>query len=157
MNKLLVAILFCAASDCLAQGSGDDRICRTSATARRLCSTDSLLTDATRRNDVATLSRIYADDYHFTTYRGTTANKADQLRAFQTGEMHFDSATVSDRRVRIYGDAAVITGHRRQTATVRGERRPSDVRITRVYVRHNGEWQLVAAQVTPILPASGSP
>lgn len=157
MRPLFVAVGLAIGSVCRAQDSVDERACQSSPTARDLCTTDSLLTDATRRNDVRVLSRIYAEDYHFTTYRGSTSDKAAQLRAFSTAEMHYDSATVFERRIRVYGDAAVVTGRRRQVATVRGERRPSDVRITRVYIRRNDEWQLVAGQVTPILAVTPSP
>jgi uncharacterized protein (TIGR02246 family) len=106
---------------------------------------------ATSHNDVAALAHIYAADYHFTTVRGTTAGRTDQLRAFESGEMRFESATVSDRRVRIYDCAAVVTGRRDQVATVRGEARPSAVRFTHTYVWENGRWQLVASQNTPIV------
>ena len=107
---------------------------------------------ANLHNDADALSRIYADDYIFTNYRGRTADKRKQLESVRSGVLVFDSVTVSDERVRVYGDAAVITFHRHQVAHVSGEPRPGDVRVTDVLVWGSRGWQLVAAQVTPIQP-----
>lgn len=149
---LMALALGMGASSLAAQVGPADAVCRTSQRARSLCATDSLLTDATRRNDAAALDRIYAAEYHFTTVRGTEADRADQLRAFRSGEMRFDSAAVSERQIRLYDCAAVITGRRDQVATVRGEPRPSAVRFTHTYIWGDGRWRLVASQNTPIAP-----
>ena len=108
------------------------------------------LDDATSRNDAAALSRIYADDYVFVAYNGTVHTKEDQVRAVRSGVLRFTSYTVIERTTRIYGAIAVTVLRRKQAATVRGEPRPDDVRATRVWVKRNGTWQLVSAQVTPV-------
>ncbi|MDQ6633310.1 MAG: nuclear transport factor 2 family protein [Gemmatimonadota bacterium] len=155
MRLLALGLLLAVVTRATAQDISDsgDPNCRGSVRAQQLCATDSLFADAIRHNDVKTLAQLYADDYHFTTYRGSTSNKADQLRAFRTGEMRFDSAAVSERRVRLYDCAGVVTGRRRQTATVRGETRTGENRFTHVYVWREGRWQLVASQNTPVLSA----
>lgn len=153
MRFLVVGLLLTALTRAAAQDGTDagDSACHSGGRGRLLCATDSLLAEAIRRNDVKTLTRLYADDYHFTTYRGSTSNKEEQLRAFRTGEMRFDSAAVFERRVRLYDCAGVVTGRRRQTATVRGETRTGENRFTHVYVWRRGRWQLVASQNTPVL------
>ncbi|GAC1696645.1 MAG: hypothetical protein NVS9B3_14540 [Gemmatimonadaceae bacterium] len=106
--------------------------------------------DASRRNDADALERIYAQDYFFTDSRGGTADRRRQLEAVRSGAVVFDTLAVSDERVRVYGDAAVVTFRRRQVAHVSGDPRPRDVRVTDVFARLDGRWQLVAAQVTAI-------
>lgn len=56
---------------------------------------------------------------------------------------------VDDLSVRVFGDAAVVTG--RSTATTGGAK-PSTLalRFTDVFVRLGGRWQIVASQATQL-------
>jgi len=108
--------------------------------------------EATRRNDVDALARIYGDDYLFVTYAGSVTNKEYQVEAFRSGFMRIPARTPEDVIVRVYGDTAVKITRRKQTATVglrSGVNR--EQRVTSVWVKRRGQWQLVSGQVTPIL------
>lgn len=110
------------------------------------------LNQASVHVDVAALERLYADDYVFVTYRGTIENKSHQIELFKSGVMKFSERTPSEVNVRMFGnDMAVIVYRRHQQATVGGAPRPEDVRVTNVWLRRSGRWQLVSGQVTPIL------
>ncbi len=103
------------------------------------------------QRDLATLDHIFADDFVFTNSRGERRTKARVIADYKRTDREFKSYAIGDVRVRTYGDTALVTGHRKQKARVKGENRADDVRFIRVYVKREGRWQLVAGQVTPIL------
>jgi len=114
--------------------------------------------DATVRNDIDALARFYGDDYLFVCYAGCLTNKEYQLEAFRSGFMRIPARTPEEVIVRVYGDTAVKITRRKQTATVglrsgvnRGQR------VTSVWVKRQGRWQLVSGQVTPILEPAPAP
>src|SRR5262245_54188702 len=100
--------------------------------------------------DVAVLDRMTSDDYTFITLRGEVRTKSDILTGFASGTFHYESREISDLRVRIYGDAAVVTGRSVQKGMENGKDYSGDYRFTRVYVRQKGQWLTVALQTTPI-------
>ena len=123
-----------------------------SAAEREVLQAKQKLDDATTRNDVDALDRIYGDDYLFVGYAGFLTNKEYQVEAFRSGFMRIPGRTPEDVIVRVYGDTAVTITGRKQTATVgvrSGVNRQQ--RHTGVWVKRQGQWQLVSAQVTPIL------
>ncbi len=70
--------------------------------------------------DAAALDRLTAADYSFITLRGELRTKDEIVKGFKSGSFHYDTRTISDLTVRVYGDTAVVvgrpvtcTGHRR--------------------------------------------
>ena len=101
-----------------------------------------MLREAQIRNNAATLKRIYADEYTLTEGDGTVFTKSQRIAAL--GELKFDSNTLEDITVRTYGNTAVLTSR----ATVRFREEPVgpfSVRVTIVFVRRDGRWQIVAS------------
>ena len=103
---------------------------------------------AVLHGDVATLDRMTSDDYTFITLRGELRTKSDILKGFASGSFHYDSRQVSDLKVRVYGDTAIVTGRSVQKGMENGKDYSGDYRSTRVYVRENGHWLTVALQTT---------
>jgi ketosteroid isomerase-like protein len=101
-------------------------------------------------NDVAVLDRLTADDYTFITLRGELRTKAEVLRNFKTGAAKYDSRAISDLKVRVYGNSAVVTGRAVQKGMENGTDYSGDYWFTRVYVNKDGRWQTVALQTTLI-------
>lgn len=102
--------------------------------------------------DAATLERMTADDYTFITLRGELRTKAEIVKGFQSGLFKYESRTISDLNVRVYGDTAVVTGRSTQKGTENGKDYSGDYRFTRVYIKQQGLWLTVALQTTPIRP-----
>jgi hypothetical protein len=103
--------------------------------------------EALLRSDTATLDRILADEYFVTNQFGQIQTKTQMISALKSGELKFESVVEDDVSVRVYRDAAVVTGR----ATSKHEGREStQVRFTRVYVKRRGHWQAVTYQVTRI-------
>lgn len=100
--------------------------------------------------DAATLERMTSDDYTFITLRGELRTKADVVKGFQSGTFKYDWRTISDLKVRVYGDTAIVTGRSTQKGTESGKDYSGDYRFTRVYVKQKGRWVTVALQATRI-------
>ena len=98
--------------------------------------------------DAATLERMTSDDYTFVTLRGELRTKAEIVEGFSTGTFNYASREISDLNIRVYGDAAVVTGRSTQKGTEYGKDYSGDYRFTRVYVKQNGRWVTVALQAT---------
>ncbi len=102
--------------------------------------------------DAATLDRMTADDYTFITLRGELRTKAEIVKGFQSGAFKYESRTISELKVRVYGDTAIVTGRSTQKGEENGKDYSGDYRFTRVYVRDNGHWMTEALRTTPIRP-----
>ena len=102
--------------------------------------------------DAAALDRMTSDDYTFITLRGELRTKAEIVKGFQSGSFKYDSRTISDLSIRVFGDTAVVTGRSTQKGTENGKDYSGDYRFSRVYVKERGQWLTVALQATPIRP-----
>jgi ketosteroid isomerase-like protein len=102
------------------------------------------------KNDAAAPTRILAEDFTFTNPFGEVMTKAQRIGEIKPGGIQFDSYTVDDVKVRVYGDTAVVTS----LATLSGKRGDQvlagQYRGTSVFVKKGGTWQVVAAQSTRI-------
>ena len=104
------------------------------------------------KGDVATLEKLTSDDYMFINAYGQLSDKATTMNGIKTGNIKLTSNEVSDLKVRVYGNTAVVTGKANSKGTIGGRELTGPVMFTRVYVKNNGKWQSVAFQQTPIAP-----
>ena len=102
--------------------------------------------------DAAVLERMTSDDYTFITLRGELRTKAEIVKGFQSGSFKYESRTISDLKVRVYGDTAIVTGRSSQQGKENGKDYSGDYRFTRVYLKQRGHWVTVALQTTLIQP-----
>jgi len=109
-------------------------------------------TAALLKRDVAGFGRVFSDDAVMTGPDGTPQTKAQLLADVKSGDLAIESSEISDMKVRVYGDAAVVT----YSTTDKGKYKKQDIsgryRWTDVFVRRGGTWQIVAGQGTPIQP-----
>jgi len=94
--------------------------------------------------DRAALDRIYADDFIGIGPSGTLRTKKDVLSDFTSGSLKFQSITTDDVQVRVYGNAAVETGLSTMKGQDAGKVVPEENRFTRVWIKQEGRWRLVA-------------
>jgi ketosteroid isomerase-like protein len=94
--------------------------------------------------DAIALERIYADDFIGVGPSGTVRTKPQVISDFTSGDLRFQSITTDDVRVRVYGNAAVETGRSTMNGQDKGNAVPRDTRFTRVWVKQQGRWRLVA-------------
>jgi hypothetical protein len=105
---------------------------------------ESVWNDAYTHGKVEPLDQLLADDLIVTMTDMATLNKAQSIGLLRSGHLKFPRYETSDIRVRVYNDAAVVTGRLQRTRTVDGNNVDDDWRFTKVYVRRAGKWQVVA-------------
>jgi uncharacterized protein (TIGR02246 family) len=94
--------------------------------------------------DATALDRIYAADFIGVGPSGTVRTKPQVISDFTSGDLKFQSITTDDVQVRVYGDTAVETGLSTMIGQDKGKTVPRDTRFTRVWVKQQGQWRLVA-------------
>jgi ketosteroid isomerase-like protein len=117
---------------------------------REILSLEEARNQAVLQGDVTALDRMTSDDYTFITLRGELRTKSDILKGFASGSFHYESRQISDLKVRVYGDTAVVTGRSVQKGMENGKDYSGDYRFTRVYVKEEVRWVTVALQTTLI-------
>jgi hypothetical protein len=138
VGDIVTALVFALAS---IQGGEADRL--------ELTNIQQQLAAAWVADDRAVIERVLAPEWCLTGLDGRISTRADVLRdVFETRTHRILAVTVDDVRVRVFGDAAVVTGRTHG----RGEfaRTPYDVviRFTDTFVRREGRWQAVASHAS---------
>jgi ketosteroid isomerase-like protein len=100
------------------------------------------------RRDVSALDKMTGDDFTLISLNGELHAKAEVLKYFATHASEYEYRKTDNLRIRMYGDAAVVTGRTIQTIQENGKDHSDAYRFTRVYVRREGHWLLVALQPT---------
>lgn len=108
--------------------------------------------DAITKGDAAALDRILADDVIVTSGSGEIRSKAAEIKdSAGPPDPEFvwiRSFTTEDLRVRIYRDSAVVTGRAKWGFRYRGQEVNQERRYTHVYVKRQGQWRIVALQIS---------
>jgi len=108
--------------------------------------------DAVKHRDLATIDRIQAEEYVFTDPAGRLWTKARALETVKSGGLTIDSFELSDVKVRLYDDTAVVTLRVVWNGQSNGVDISGPQRMTDVFVKRDGRWQCVASQTTRIPP-----
>ena len=102
------------------------------------------------RDDKATFERLVTDDITMTHSSGAVADKAELMAVMRpsTPERPLPTLSLEDVHVRVYGDAAVMTG--RLVETARDGRRVWVFSFTNTYIKQKGGWRMSAGQLTTL-------
>lgn len=113
---------------------------------------------AEQRGDTAFLERTLADNFVGVGPRGFMLSKQEWIQRHQSGALHYDSLTLDEMQVRVYGgDTAIVVGRETQAVTYQGQAIPGQFRTTQVWVREDGSWRLAGLQLSPIMPPPPAP
>jgi ketosteroid isomerase-like protein len=105
--------------------------------------------EATVKKDRAAIERLYADDYSYVHSTGAVATKAQELSDVPSADVKWTGFTQSEMKARVYGDAAIVTGVETLQGTAKGYV-PGARRVTDVWLKRNGRWQMIAGQSTVV-------
>jgi ketosteroid isomerase-like protein len=94
--------------------------------------------------DAVALDRIYAADFIGVGPSGTVRTKPQVISDFTSGDLKFQSITTDEVQVRVYEHTAVETGLSTMVGQDKAKAVPRDTRFTRVWVKQQGRWRLVA-------------
>ena len=100
--------------------------------------------------DIAFLDQILADDFMGTDAEGNVLTKAQEFEDLKSDDYVPTSAVNEDIKVRIYGDAAVVTGRGIIKAQYKGKDASGQYQWTDTFIKRDGRWQLVATHSSGI-------
>jgi ketosteroid isomerase-like protein len=87
-------------------------------------------------SDTATMDRLLADDYIGIGRTGIVTTKAQTIERYQKRTVVVKKLDISDMKVAIHGETAVVTAKADVDATDNGAAIHNSFRYTRVYVSH---------------------
>lgn len=106
--------------------------------------------EALIRLDVEALRRFFADDFLGINPMNLEISKADVLAQFGSSDYEPESMANEVRRVRVFGDVAVVLAQGNAKGKYKGKRADMAFIYTRVWVNRDGCWQAVAAHASPM-------
>ena len=107
---------------------------------------------AVKQNNVAMMDRILADDFVLVTGLGKTYTKADLLEEARSKRAVYEHQEDSGRKVRVWGDTAVVTALLWAKGTEDGKAFDYKLWFSDTYVRTPTGWRYVFAQASTRLP-----
>jgi uncharacterized protein (TIGR02246 family) len=101
-------------------------------------------------DDADRIGAFMTDDWVIVSWSGVTSRE-DFLSYVRSGALgHTRMEGVGERRVRVYGDTAVLTVRVLSTAQYGGQDLDADEWTTDVFVRRDGRWLCALTHITPV-------
>ena len=146
ITRIIMAVIVIGVAGCVTWG----QTAPSDLAAAEVERVDHARLDAILKGDFDAVEKFLADDVIRTFSNGAVANKAEYLDRQRSGQRRLTSSVHDDVRVRVYGDAAVITGRSTGKLMVDGKEQALLVRYTHVYVKQHGQWRMVALHAGPV-------
>jgi uncharacterized protein (TIGR02246 family) len=152
MNRMLIIATIIVALAPLVMGQTKNaKRNQTESVVERIRRLDQERIQAQIHADAAALDRIYAEDFIGIGPSGTVRTKPQVLADFTSHDLIFQSITTDEVRIRVYGNTVVETGRSTMVGQDKGKVVPRDNRFTRVWVRREGQWRLVANHYSTLI------
>ena len=103
-----------------------------------------------KQSDIAAMDSLLADDYIITEVDGNTYGKAGYIAHNGSATLHVEVSEMSDLRVRMHGNTAVVTGAYHEKGIEKGKPYDDRDRLTDVWMNLGGRWQLIASHYSSI-------
>ena len=101
--------------------------------------------NAILKSDINAMNALLAEDYMAITPSGMLQTKAEALDNMRTHRVQITTLLLSDRKVRFYGNTALVTSLAEVEGTTPEGELSGSFRYTRVYVRDaQGRWKIVS-------------
>jgi ketosteroid isomerase-like protein len=137
VSRLTLCLLVCLTIRLAAQESAD-----AAAKVRKL---EEKWTEAYKGRDINILSTLLTEDFLITVEDGNTYSKAGYITHSADSSVKVEVAELSDLRVRVRGNIAVVTGAYHEKGL--SSRKPYEYhdRLTDVWVKVGNTWQVLAS------------
>ncbi|MFL5657119.1 MAG: nuclear transport factor 2 family protein [Ktedonobacteraceae bacterium] len=100
--------------------------------------------------DAAFLESVLVDDFIGIGPLGFMLTKQEWLARHQSGDLKYEAFNMDEIKVRVYNDAAVLTGRQVQKGAYRGNSIQAQFRTTLVFVQQQGQWKLASLHLSTI-------
>jgi ketosteroid isomerase-like protein len=99
------------------------------------------------------MESLLADDFVITVEDGNTFSKSGYIAYTAASALHVEISDMTDVKVRMHGNVAVVTGAYHEKGTSKGRAYESRDRLSDVWMKTgNGAWQVIVAHYS--IPAS---
>jgi ketosteroid isomerase-like protein len=105
---------------------------------------------ATLKGDVNFFQKYLADNYVAIDPRGREVTRDEAIQNLKTGKTKYESIDVRDRKVRAFGNTAVVNADSVVKGTSNGQPVSGEYRATIVWVKQGGKWKVAAFTAVPI-------
>jgi ketosteroid isomerase-like protein len=102
-------------------------------------------TESYKERSVDILSSLLSDDFMITIEDGSVYSKVGYISHSADPATHVQVAELSDLKVRVHGDAAIVTGAYHEKGESNGKPYEYHDRLTDVWMKTGGRWQVVAS------------
>ena len=136
---LTMAVLTPAQTPKNSQAQGTD------AATQALIALENKWVDALMKSDTAGLDSVFADTYVDTDEHSQRNDKQGVLSVLKSGDLKIESIKLSDMKVHVYGDAAVVIGSAAQVGNFKGQPLTASIIFTDTFIKQNGRWRAVAS------------
>lgn len=107
-------------------------------------------------NDTASHSRIIHKDFVCITSDGRTVNRRDYLAGWAHGFDGFKYWDYRDENIQVFGSLALVHSKNKWVVEREEKEFTGMSMYTDVYIKENGEWKCVQAQITKVAPENYS-
>lgn len=97
--------------------------------------------------DLEALAWIFADDYVQYDSSGKAVSKQEVLSALRSGAVRYPSIVSTGRRIRLFGDVAIVHGSELDEVEAEGRRFPVRYLYMDVVCKRDARWQIVGSQL----------
>jgi ketosteroid isomerase-like protein len=102
-------------------------------------------TESYKQRSIDMLSSLLADEFVITVEDGSVYSKAGYIGHTADSKVRVQIAEISDMKVRIHGDVAIVTGSYHEKGEAEGKTYEYRDRMTDVWMKSAGKWQVVAS------------
>jgi ketosteroid isomerase-like protein len=102
-------------------------------------------TDSYRQRKIDILASLLAEDFVITVEDGTTFSKTGYITHTADSSVQVKVAELSDLKVHLHGNAAVVTGSYHEKGISNGKPYEYHDRLTDVWMKKEGNWQVIAS------------
>jgi len=102
-------------------------------------------TQSYKERSIDILSSLLSEDFVITVEDGSVYSKAGYISHSADPSTQVQVAEMSDLKVRIHGDTAIVTGAYHERGESNGKRYEYHDRLTDVWMKSGGKWQVVAS------------
>ncbi|HVH88500.1 MAG TPA: nuclear transport factor 2 family protein [Terriglobales bacterium] len=95
------------------------------------------------QGDVSKLNELLAPEFMEMNVAGQIRTKAENIQAHTSGQIHWQAFDISDTKVQVYGNTAIVTGRLSRKGTLAGRNLSGRSRYTRYYLKKQGHWQAI--------------
>jgi len=111
---------------------------------------EAAICQAFESGDAGTLRKLLDPTFTLTNSRGEITDLQANLAEVASREPRYDEFRNHDQKLRLYGDAAIVTGITTVKGTAAKAPFAADFQFTDTYVRRDGHWLLAASHASKI-------